>query len=73
MKKIFSISLLALSSSLFVQASKIKIDVDRTIVWIDLKICGVFMKPIISLKEEWTYLPRSTSTRCLETCMILLH
>ena len=52
MKKIFSISLLALPSSLFVQATKIKIDVDRTIVWIDGKIYGVFMKPIISLKEE---------------------
>jgi len=38
MKKIFSISLLALLSSLFAQATKIKIDVDRTIAWIDLKI-----------------------------------
>jgi len=41
MKKIFSISLLALPSSLFAQATKIKIDVDRTIAWIDLKIYGM--------------------------------
>ena len=32
MKKIFSISLLDLPSSFFAQATKIKIDVDRTII-----------------------------------------
>jgi len=41
MKKIFSISLLALPSSLFAQSTKIKIDVDRTNAWIDLKIYGM--------------------------------
>jgi hypothetical protein len=41
MKKIFSISLLALPSSLFAQSTKIKIDVDKTNAWIDLKIYGM--------------------------------
>ncbi|MGA2916632.1 MAG: alpha-L-arabinofuranosidase C-terminal domain-containing protein [Sedimentisphaerales bacterium] len=46
MKITFFILLLVFPFSSFVQAAKIKIDVDRTIGEIDPKIYGVFMEPI---------------------------
>jgi alpha-N-arabinofuranosidase len=46
MKKLLFVFLLTLSSPVFAQTAKIKIDVDRTIGEIDPKIYGVFMEPI---------------------------